>query len=309
METPAFQQKRVSKIHLNILRKLGSGKFEVFQARMLPSYEEYALKAFPKDQNSQEAYQRESSLLSKLNHVNIIQYIPIKNFTQDNTNCSYILTEYAPYGNFFYLVSNKGLINEKIMRTYFHQLVNGVEYLHSQGIAHLDLKLENLLLGNDFMLKIADFDQSQNVRENKLLFFGTACYRAPEILMNLCRNFCAADVYSLGVLLFIFKAGCFPFIETEEGACKDLIHYDMFNEDNEEFWHLKVAERRNKNYFDESFKELVNGMLTKDPTKRWTIEEIKNSKWYNGPVFEEEEFKAEMEKVWERINFRKFVKK
>jgi len=307
MESP----KHANKVHLNILKKLGSGKFEVFHTRMLPSYEEYALKAFPKDPASHEVFQRESKFLSKLNHENIIRHVPIKNFTQENMNmnCDYILTEYAPYGTFFDLVSNKGLINDKIIRTYFHQMINGIEYLHSQGIAHLDLKLENLLLGNDFMLKIADFDQSQNVRENKLLYFGTSCYRAPEVWTNTCRDFYAADIYSLGVLLFIFKAGCFPFMETEEGACKNLVHYDLFNEDNEEFWQLKVADRRNKGYFDESFKELLNGMLTSDSSKRWTIEDIKSSKWFNGPVLEGEQFKVEMEKVWERITFRKYVKK
>jgi len=309
MESPVTKQRRTSGINLNITKKLGSGKFEVFHTKMFPGNKEYALKMFPKTKDVEEVYQRENSLLSKLSHDNIIKYVPIKNFIQKNMNCNYILTEYAPYGTFFDLIINKELTNEKILRTYFHQLIYGLEYLHSQGIAHLDLKLENLLLGDDFLLKIIDFDQSQSLREEKLLFFGTSCYRAPEVWNNYCHNLCAADVYSAGILLFVFKAGGFPFMETEDGACKKLIHYDLFTEKNEEFWAYKAADRRNKVFFDDDFKELVNGMLEKDPSKRWTINEIKNSKWFNGPTFSMDELKVEMEKVWERINYRKYVKK
>lgn len=59
--------------------------------------------------------------------------------------------EYAPYGNFSKLMSKAKIYNdEKLTRTYFHQLVEGLEYLHSQDIAHLDLKFCNLLLGDDY---------------------------------------------------------------------------------------------------------------------------------------------------------------
>lgn len=69
--------------------------------------------------------------------------------------------EYAPNKDFFdALMEIKVKFDDTLVRTYFHQLVSGVEYLHSHGIAHLDLKLENLMLGENFELKIIDFDLS-----------------------------------------------------------------------------------------------------------------------------------------------------
>lgn len=58
------------------------------------------------------------------------------------------------------------MFTEKIVRTYFHQLVDALEYLHKSGIAHLDLKPENIALGDKFMLKIMDFELSANLKTN-----------------------------------------------------------------------------------------------------------------------------------------------
>jgi serine/threonine protein kinase len=69
--------------------------------------------------------------------------------------------EHCPYGDFFDLIKNHNLtFDDKMARTYFRQLISGIEYLHYYGIAHLDLKPENILLSEDFKLKIIDFDLS-----------------------------------------------------------------------------------------------------------------------------------------------------
>ncbi|RZJ37213.1 MAG: hypothetical protein EOO18_06165 [Chryseobacterium sp.] len=66
-----------------------------------------------------------------------------------------------------FAVTKKGLLShEMIIRTYFHQLIEGIEYIHSQGVAHLDLKLENIMLGDSFELKIID-----------LQFVAKCCWR------------------------------------------------------------------------------------------------------------------------------------
>eukprot|EP00330_Aristerostoma_sp_ATCC50986_P013981 CAMPEP_0114582114 /NCGR_PEP_ID=MMETSP0125-20121206/6150_1 /TAXON_ID=485358 ORGANISM="Aristerostoma sp., Strain ATCC 50986" /NCGR_SAMPLE_ID=MMETSP0125 /ASSEMBLY_ACC=CAM_ASM_000245 /LENGTH=76 /DNA_ID=CAMNT_0001774853 /DNA_START=343 /DNA_END=573 /DNA_ORIENTATION=+ len=66
---------------------------------------------------------------------------------------SALLMEYAPYGDFFDLVLTDKIIkpeDDALIRTYFHQLINGVEAIHSSQVYHLDIKLENVLLGSDF---------------------------------------------------------------------------------------------------------------------------------------------------------------
>jgi len=74
--------------------------------------------------------------------------------------------------------------DKKLCRTFFHQLIDGIEYLHSQNLAHMDLKLENLVLGDDFKLKIIDFDLAISLTDEKNDQYGgagTKNYRAPEV--------------------------------------------------------------------------------------------------------------------------------
>ena len=162
------------KVDIFVDRQLGSGKFKVFHAYLAFEEAEYAIKTFPTDKASKASYQREKEILACIKHKNIINYVQdIKLKGLENLNANFLLMEYAPYGTFYELVLNKALTEEKLIRTYFHQLVNGVEYLHSQGIAHADLKLDNILMGEEYVLKIIDFDQSQ---------------RAEDISMKLQRN-------------------------------------------------------------------------------------------------------------------------
>jgi len=296
---------------MRVDKLLGSGKFKVYHAYLPFEQEEYALKAYPKEKSAQVSYTREKEIMSHLSHKNIIKYIPSVNGKSliTNPNWDYMLLEYAPYGSFYELVLSKGLTDEKLMRTYFRQLIEGLEYLHMQGVAHLDLKLDNLLLAEDFVLKITDFDQSQRTDERELRCKGTTCYRAPEILEGRCTNMLAADIYSVGVILYTTKAREFPFVEHSDGARTNLIHYDLFTEENEEFWRTKVADKKNNDFFSQNFKDLMNGMLEKDPSKRFTLQDIKNSRWYNEPIFKSDELKVKMERMWERILFKKSLKR
>jgi len=67
-----------------------------------------------------------------------------------------------------------------LAKTLFLQLINGLEYLHGQGIAHLDLKLENLLLDSNFNLLIADFDGAYMRGDLEVRSKGARNYRDPE---------------------------------------------------------------------------------------------------------------------------------
>lgn len=69
----------------------------------------------------------------------------------------YIVLELATGGELFDYVATTGKFSEKISRFYFHQLIEGLDYVHQQGITHRDLKPENVLFDSKFNLKIADF--------------------------------------------------------------------------------------------------------------------------------------------------------
>jgi len=295
--------------HFVIHKQLGFSKFPVYYLQILPLETDYALKVFTNSERAYEAYEREKYLLSSLCHPNVIQCMPDLEYQNINSpKCHSLFLEYAPYQDFFALVQNKGLNNEKVLRTYFQQLIEGIEYLHANGIAHLDLKLENLLLGKNFQLKIADFDEAQTIKDKELIGYGTSCYRSPEMLMRKLDDIFAADVYSAGIVLFLFRSREFPFIERTKGGVTELLDYDLFQQNNSAFWQKKSKNKKESNFFSESFKELINGMLEEDPYKRWTIQDIKCCKWYNESALSDEKLLMHMGKVWERISSKHLFK-
>lgn len=199
--------------------------------------------------------------------------------------------EYAPYGDFHNLVREYRLgMDERLVRTFFHQLIDGLEYLHSQGVYHLDIKLSNLLLGTRFQLKIADFDMGHKKTDTKpVRSRGTKNFRAPELVMRECRTPAAADIYSAGIVLFtLFTGGYHP--HAEEESCQGIPFYDLLTDNIEKFWdsHCKV-QKKPKEFFNDDFKELFEAMTKADADYRIGVEGVKRTKWYNAPIFSAEE--------------------
>lgn len=275
-------------------KQLGEGKFKVYLVKSSTLNTQYALKVFSRDYTLRHHYSREKAAISKLDHPNIIKYVPI---LSHNFRMDIMLTEYTPNGDLFDFVTKGCLENETVIRSYFHQLIEGLEYLHDQGIAHLDLKLENLLLDINYALKIIDFDQAQSVTDEKLCAPGTTNYRAPELRSKTCKSFCPLDIYAAGVILFAFKVCEHPFEESDDDNVKEVIGYDKFVEKNEEYWKEKAEKKGDKDFFSPEFIELLNGMLKENPSERFTIDDIKKSKWYNGPTYTMDELRKEIEEV------------
>jgi len=295
-----FQEERCTQKDLTVTKKLGCGKYAVFHVQGPAACEEYAVKVFPKSEVNEACYKKEKDFLASLSHPNIIRHFPV---SKHDAEFDLLIMEYANHGDFFDLVTKGGLTHDVYIRTYFHQLIAGLEYLHQQKTAHLDLKLENLLLGQDFQLKIIDFEQSQSQGEERLTAKGTNSYRAPEIKKKTCTDKFAADIYSAGIVLYAFKACQFPFYEPEHEA--EMEDYNLFVRHNSEFWKMKTQKMKKKaDFFEKDFRDLLKGMLNPDPKKRWTIRDIKNSVWYNKPILGLESLNLHMEKACTEMNTR-----
>jgi len=169
-------------------------------------------------------------------------------------------------------------------------LIDGIEYLHQSGVAHLDLKPENLLLGANFNLKIADFDLSHVKGDEKILSRGTKYYRGPEFWKSnltsedLNTPF-AADIYSAAVVLFILKSrGVYP--HAEQTLFQGLDLADLMYRKNDKFWkkHCEI-QNNDLSFFDKDFRELFNAMTKFNPQDRLSLKDVKKSKWYNGAVY------------------------
>jgi len=155
----------------------------------------------------------------------------------------------------------------------------------------MDLKLENLVLGDDFKLKIIDFDMVLSLLEERLDKYtgaGTENYRAPELKTRKIRSPEKVDIFSCGVILFTLMLGQFPSIEdtTELGGAEQLIY--TLQKEESKFWeiHEKIDSETTKfAHANPDFKELVKSMLNIHSAKRPSIKEIKASKWYSGPIY------------------------
>ena len=145
----------------------------------------------------------------------------------------------------FDLIAGTGQAKTESMAKYiFKQICNGVGALHNTtGYAHLDLKLENILIGKDYKLKLCDFGFAQDVNERITKKYGTESYMAPEIEQRSQGETymgIPADIFSLGVILFIITFGAPPFSRTLPGDR----NFNIFLRNKECFWKMHPSVKK-----------------------------------------------------------------
>ena len=227
-----------------------------------------------------------------------------------DTHCyEYIITDLMPNGNLFDFANNDGF-NEEWARFIFTQILRGVESLHNDGFAHMDLKLGNILLDSNYLPMIADFGVTTRISKDTLLFStdfkhkGTKRYTCPEILEGYEFNGFAADIFSLGVLIFTLMIGDFPF---ESAIKKDKKYSNFYKKFPKTFWakHSKAKKRISKGVISDSFIDLITKMLLPNPEERITLENIKLHEWYHLPSMSAAEVTEYLDEMKIRSNFRK----
>lgn len=126
----------------------------------------------------------------------------------------YLVMEYAAGGELFGKL-RRGRLTESAARRYFQQLVSALHFCHQNGVAHRDVKPQNLLLDRDGNLKVSDFGLSALPEQIKNGMLHTACgtpaYTAPEVVARRGYDGAVADAWSCGVILFVLLAGYLPF--------------------------------------------------------------------------------------------------
>lgn len=199
-----------------VIKTLGQGgSSKVFQVKNEQD-EYFAAKVLRKDKNY--SYQRGCSLLKKEHcttskledHPNILKSFytnPEGSFIHNGKkeDVMYNVIEFAENGSLSNFVRITGSIEEGLVRFMFSQILNAVSYMHSFGIAHLDLKLENILLDKYFNIKVADLGVAHETTKLNTKCphrRGTVIYMAPEVVdLQKGKTFdpFKADIYSLGV--------------------------------------------------------------------------------------------------------------
>mmetsp|Transcript_13962 Transcript_13962/g.11935 ORF Transcript_13962/g.11935 Transcript_13962/m.11935 type:complete len:319 (-) Transcript_13962:243-1199(-) len=290
---------------IKVLNRISKSKFPVYLAKDTLNNKQYAMKVFNyKDEKPNTSFTNEIRFreLTHKNVINIASTLEKRSAVtaEANMTVSYILYELAPFGDFLQLMKAiRGPMEEKLARTYFHQLVNGLEYLHKNGCAHLDLKLQNLLLGEDYNLKIADFDLSYKKGDKHLISHGSKNCRAPELRNSTIKNPYTADLYSVGIIMFNIVVGHMPCCE--DGPVNGHDFEELMSTDKAQFWDLHQSMTAGT-HIASGFKDLFDGLTQRNPSERYGITDIKRSEWFRGETYTQAQVKEIVSKFVKRTN-------
>ncbi|CAD8064665.1 unnamed protein product [Paramecium sonneborni] len=255
-------------------RTLGKGTFGKVKLGYHTICDEYvAVKILEKRKIENDAdfvrVQREITILRKVEHQNVIKLYEI---LESDTNL-YLVMEYAKGGELFDYIVKKNQLSEQAATRFFIQLIDAVEYLHSQKIVHRDLKPENLLLDEQRNLKVADFGLSNIYKDNDQLktACGSPCYAAPEMLYGRLYGGQKSDIWSCGIILYAMLCGYLPFEHENTKKLYEMIKYEDYDKPNN---------------ISPQAQDLLKQLLTKDPSLRIGFNQIKQHPFYTKIVIQ-----------------------
>ena len=267
---------------------LGKGAFgEVYLTQKKGSKELYATKRLDRAISEQPEHLRllsnEINLLKKIHHPNCVSLIDLK---KTKSHC-YLVMEFCNGGDLTgclkkYKAAYRRPFTEEIVQYIMRQVVNGLNFLHSNKIIHRDLKLDNILLNynseNDknslnimkAVAKITDFGFATRLKSSKsnltYTVLGTPAYMDPQLLNNMQSKTPnkigydeKADIWSLGCLCYEMLVGHVAFSGTSMQELNQKVKQGNYS--------LPT------NISEEVF-SFINGMLQKDPNKRLSTHEL-----------------------------------
>lgn len=253
---------------------LGTGAFSTVRSgihKRSPT-KEYAIKCVQRSKLNEEdilALKDEVAILAALRGCNHI--IRLYDFF-DEPDQFYLIMETMYGGELFDRIVQKSYYNEKEARMTCKILLEAVNYCHERRVAHRDLKPENLLLRSetdDSSIKIADFGFAKIVKSPQSLKTqcGTPGYVAPEILTGTPYDE-SADMWSVGVILYILLGGYPPFIDDNQRKLFRKIRKGQY-EFHEEYWGPVSDDAKN----------LISNLLCVNAENRLTAREALQSNW------------------------------
>ena len=207
----------------------------------------------------------ELQFLQQYRHPHIIRLLDLER----TEKYFYLVLEFAESDLFAYL-SRTGALGEDQARFFFKQIVDAIAYLHGNRLAHRDLKLENFVVTSTGVVKVIDFGLSARITPHSKLadMCGSMAYSPPEIVMQVPYDGTAADIWSLGIVLYTLLLGGFPFYSQDPAMMKDQI--------------TKLGKLRFPKWLSQSAKELIVSMLHRHPEHRVGIFDVQEHRWLVG---------------------------
>jgi len=273
MLTRESDELRRNKIAL--IKKIGAGSFAtVYSARWEiaeAQYKNIAVKIMRTDEMVDDRFKnqfmdREIQIVKHVSHPNIVKVYQVLTIDQSTIIvCKLCECDLLQY------LQTRGAISERVGRRLILELVDAVQYLHQNGIAHRDLKTENLFLTSDGQLQLGDFGFSRYLEsENNLC--STRCgsdgYIAPEVISDSEGPFDAklADIWSIGVILYTMLTKSMPF-------------------DRQVMKHMSSKKKMTVRFHPKlllsgNVRDLIQQFLTYVPTDRIALEAVRRHPWF-----------------------------
>lgn len=245
-----------------------------------------AVKLFKKRPKAEIAYKVESKALNMIEHKHVVRKL-------DGGKCGNKFGEeklHSGAGHYLILplartdmlsvVMKNGALSEALARTLFHQIIDGLEACHLAGVAHRDIKLENLLVDMEYCIRISDFGFASTSKEKDAFSMtsrvGTVGYMAPEIVERKGNYTEACDLWSAAVCLFVMIAGYPPYRRPNK---RDKWFQLLIQGKFKEFWaaHDRFAT------ISEDAKDVLEAMFNSDPECRANIKKLRTMKWMKAP--------------------------
>ncbi|GAB1604855.1 testis-specific serine/threonine-protein kinase 3-like [Argonauta hians] len=266
---PSYRQ-ILSNHNYSLIKSLGSGSYS--KVKLAERFNSNSVHVAVKIVNLSKApndflkrfLPREMEIWPKLEHKNIIRFID----SFEDSGYVYMILEYASNGDMLTHIQKYGPISEVLSRGIANQICQATKYLHDLGIAHRDLKLENLLLDKHNTIKITDFSFAKICSKSNMsrTFCGSKSYASPEILSGEPYDPYKADVWAIAAIMYIICTGKMPFNENR-GVKKIL----------EEQRNLAFPWFRFQ--LSEQFQNLICCMFTYNYLNRPSIETVLENQW------------------------------
>lgn len=219
---------------------------------------------------------REINALKLLTHPNIVR---LEEVIQNDKYIGIVL-EYASGGELFDHILTHRYLKDNVACRLFAQLISGVHYLHSKGIVHRDLKLENLLLDKHRNVIITDFGFANSfkaasdgsIHDLMSTSCGSPCYAAPELVVSDSKYVGRkVDVWSCGVILYAMLAGYLPFDDDPANPDGDNI--------TQLYKYITTTPLTFPEYIQPMPRDLLRKILVSDPNRRIDLKSVRSHAW------------------------------
>ncbi|XP_047342770.1 mitogen-activated protein kinase kinase kinase 18-like [Impatiens glandulifera] len=239
-------------------RTIGRGSTAQVSIATSKSGQLFAVKSTHLDFSDQ--LKKEAQILSRLSSPYVINYMGCQDSEENGNPMFNLFMEYVPSGTISDEIRReKGSLDESKMRSYLRDLLMGIDYLHSNGIAHRDIKSQNVLVGK-FGAKICDFGCAGDYYSQST-FSGTPVFMAPEVARGEEQWF-PADIWAVGCLIIEMATGSNPWPEITNPV--SALYRIGFSGDLPEF------PRRLSN----DGKDFLSKCLVRDCRERWTAKQL-----------------------------------